>query len=79
MPTKENSFFVYQCWTKDTLYKSGLTEQEAQEAREDLNSLIESGACGDGEALVGNTFEPGFYYVCERVGLEPNCKPPTNF
>ena len=69
------SFFVYQNWTDEKLYKSGLTQREAYEAFDELDRLIESGSCGDGCATLGNTFDPGDYYVCLRLGLVPDCTP----
>lgn len=70
-----NSFFVYQNWTDEKLYKSGLTQAEAYAAFDELDSLIESGCCGDGCATVGNTFDPGDYWVCKRLGLVPDTTP----
>lgn len=66
-----DTFFVYQCHTdgKETLYKSGLSQQQAQEEFETLDRLIASGCCGDGCAVIGNTDRPDDRYVAQRLGL----------
>ena len=66
----KNVWFVYQCWTEDRLYKTGLTREEAYEAQNELNSLIESGACGDGCAVIGCLTDPDELHVCKRLGIE---------
>lgn len=63
------SYFVYQCWTDEKLYKSGLTYEEACEAFDELNHLIESGCCGDGCAVLGDLNDPSDIYVAQRLGL----------
>ena len=69
MDIMKKTYFVYQAWTEETLYRANLTYEEANEAFDTLNNLIESGCCGDGCAVVGNLEEPSDYYVAQRLGL----------
>ena len=63
------NFFVYQNWTDEKLYKSGLTYKEAMDAMSELDRLIESGCCGDGCACYGSTDNLDDIYVAIRLGL----------
>ena len=63
------SYFVYQCWEKETLYASGLTLDEAKEAQASLDRLIETGVCGDGCAVIGNLESESDFFVARRLGL----------
>lgn len=72
-PAKK-TFFVYQNWTDEKLFKSGLTREEANEEAEFLDRLIEDGCCGNGCACIGDTDDPGSYNLCLRLGLTPTCK-----
>jgi len=63
------NFFVYQCWTDEKLYKSGLSYKEAMDAMDELNRLIESGCCGDGCACYGSTDCFDDLWVAIRLGL----------
>lgn len=64
-----NIYFVYQCWSDDKLYKTGLTRQEAIDAQNELNCLIESGCCGEGEAVIGRLDDSTNYWLCKRLGI----------
>lgn len=63
--------FIYQCHTdgKETLYKSGLNRDEAEEAFNSLNLLIESGCCGNGCAVQGSLDREDDFFVAQRLGL----------
>ena len=65
----KKTWFVYQCWIDDRLYKDGLSHEEAVEAQKELNRLIESGACGDGEAVIGCLEDPANEWLCKRLGI----------
>ena len=60
------NFFVYQNWTGEKLYKSGLTEVEAEKAYNELDRLIKNGS-GNGCACIGNTEDD--HHVAKRLGL----------
>ena len=62
------TFFVYQNWTTEKLYKSGLTEMAAYYAAAELDSLIKNGH-GNGCACVGNIADESDYHVAKRLGL----------
>ena len=63
--------FIYQCHMdgRETLYKSGLDQEEANEAQRSLDSLIESGCCGDGCAVQGCLDREDDFFVAQRLGL----------
>ena len=65
------TYFVYQCFMdgREKLYKSGMTDVEAQQAYDELDTLIASGACGDGCAVVANLEEESYHWVAKRLGL----------
>ena len=65
------TYFVYQCFMsgKEQLYKSGLSDVEADKAWGELDSLIANGCCGDGCAVIGNLNEPTDKWVAQRLGL----------
>ncbi|MDX9696245.1 MAG: hypothetical protein RBT49_10690 [Bacteroidales bacterium] len=65
----ENDYFVYQLWTKETLFSKHRTQQEANEDFNTLNNLIESGCCGDGCACIGRLSDPNDYNVANRLNL----------
>lgn len=54
---------------RETLYKSSLNQEEANEAFDSLNSLIESGCCGDGCAVVGSLEREDDIFVAQRLSL----------
>lgn len=62
-------YFVYQNWTTEKLYASGLSHEEAVEKFDMLNHLIESGCCGDGCATIGNLEDESDFFVAQRLGL----------
>ena len=66
-----SSYFVYQCFMdgSEKLYKSGLTETEANQAFEELDSLIANGGCGDGCSVIGSLEEESDIWVAKRLGL----------
>lgn len=65
----EKDWFVYQCWTDEKLYASGLTSEGAEEAQAELNRLIENGCCGDGCAVCGCLSHERDRFVAKRLGL----------
>lgn len=65
----KNDFFVYQDWTHEELYASGLTYQEALDAQSTLDNLIERGYCGSGAACIGQVSYSEDKYVAQRLGL----------
>lgn len=64
-------YFIYQSHSdgKETLYKNNLSYEEADEAFRSLNSLIESGCCGDGCAVQGCLDREDDFFVAQRLGL----------
>lgn len=62
-------YFVYQNWTTEKLYASGLTYKEANEKFNELNHLIESGCFGDGCATIGNLEDESDFFIAQRLGL----------
>lgn len=69
--TTKKTWFVYQAFMNgsEKLYKSGLTDLEADAAQAELDRLIESGSCGDGCAVCGDLDEETDVYVAKRLGL----------
>lgn len=65
------SYFVYQCFMdgSEKLYKSGLTETEADQAWNELDSLIANGGCGNGCAVKASLEEKSDFWVAKRLGL----------
>ena len=65
------NYFVYQSHTdgRETLYASGLSREESDEAMASLDGLIESGCCGDGCATRGNLDDADDRFVARRLGL----------
>lgn len=69
--TSNRTYFVYQCFMngKEQLYKSGLTDVEADKALAELDRLITNGGCGNGCAIIGDLNEESDKYVAKRLGL----------
>lgn len=63
-----NTYFVYQNWTSEKLYKANLTEREADKAYSDLERLLKNGI-GKGCACIGNTADDDDYCIAKRLGL----------
>ena len=71
MGTINRNYYVYQCHMsgKETLYKSGLTDLEANRAWDELDNMIANGGCGDGCAIIGSLDEKSDIFVAKRLGL----------
>lgn len=64
-------YFIYQAHTdgRETLYRSNLSHEQADEAFNTLEHLIESGSVGDGCAVQGSLDRKDDFYVAQRLGL----------
>ena len=60
------TFFVYQNSVSEKLYKSGLTEREADKAYNELDKLVKNGL-GGGVACIGSIEDD--WCVAKRLGI----------